>query len=244
MPREGLRVGRRARRTVRPWTIALVAVLALVVGTGAWWIGRSTAGSGPSAAATPIGSTAPVASTAPTTTSTTIPRQVAGTRLPAGPATVYVLGDSVILGARSQVPAALAGWEVTFDAKESRRIDQGTEILAARTAPVARVLVVHLCSNWSGADYRAEAVRLLDAAKGVDRVVWLTCTPWRSEVEAADRAIRALPDEFPHVVVADWHVLAGEPGYTAGDRLHLNAPGAKAIASLVAGSVGPVPNPS
>lgn len=238
------RVQRGAPRSVAPRTVLLLTAAVLVVGAGAWWSGHEWASSSGRVAAEPVEVVAPVASTASTTTTTTIARQVAGSRLPAGAATVFVLGDSVILGARTQVPTALTGWNVTFDAKESRRIDQGTDIVAAHAAPIARVLVVHLCTNWSGADYRSEAVRLLEAAKGVDRIVWLTCTPWRPEVKAADDVIRSLPVEFPNVVVADWTVLAGEPGYTAGDRLHLNAPGAQAIASLVAGSVGPVPTPA
>lgn len=186
------------------------------------------------------------ASTVPTTTSsttTTIPRQVAGDRMLPGAATVYVLGDSVMLGARSQVPAAMPGWDVTFDAKESRRLDQGIDIVAAHPAPVARVLVVHLCTNWFGGDYRARAEELLAAAKGVERVVWITCVPWRPEVEAADAVIRSLPLDHPEVVVADWTVIAGQEGYTSGDHLHLNAPGAVAMASLVAGTVGPAPSP-
>lgn len=225
-----------------PRRLLLFVALAVAVGGGAWLLGRSTANGARHASAepTPIVATVP---TAPTTTTTTIPRQVAGQRLPAGPATVHVIGDSVTLGAKPQIPAALAGWNVTFDAKESRRLDQGIDIIAAHPAPIARVLVVHLCTNWFGGDYRAAAAKLLDAAKGVERVVWVTCVPWRPEVEAADAAIRALPEEFPQVVVADWNVLAGEPGHTAGDRLHLNTPGALALASLIAGTVGPAPVP-
>ena len=230
-----------APRRWRP--IAAFVALALVVGAGAWVVGRSTVETTRSAAAEVVVAS-PVVATAPTTTTTTIPHQVAGQKLPAGPATVFVLGDSVMLGAKPQVPPALVGWTTTFDSKESRRLDQGIDIVAAHAAPIARVLVVHLCTNWFGGDYRAEAAKLLAAAKGVERVVWMTCTPWRPEVEAADEAIRALPSEFPQVVVADWQVIAGEPGYTAGDHLHLNAPGAQAMASLVAGSIGPAPTAS
>lgn len=45
---------------------------------------------------------------------------------------VYVLGDSVVLGAQTTLPAALVGWRTTFDAQESRLIDQGLEVLRAR----------------------------------------------------------------------------------------------------------------
>lgn len=233
----------RRRRVVAP----LVVLAAIAVGLGGFWIGHSSASASAtrsaSADASALGAAAPIPSTSSTSTTTTIPRQVPGSRLGAGANSVYVLGDSVMLGAKDQVPAAMPGWTVTFDSKVSRRLDEGIAIVAARPAPVARVLVVHLCTNWFGGDYHAEAAKLLAAAKGVERVVWVTCVPWRPEVQAADDVIRSLPDEFPQVVVADWRVIAGEPGYTAGDHLHLNAPGAVAMASLVAGSVGPAPLP-
>lgn len=217
-----------------------VLALALLVGAGGWWLGRASADASSGSAVDAV--MVPDATVSSTTTST-IPHQIAGVRLPAGPATVYVLGDSVILGAESRIPAALAGWDLTFDAKVSRRIDQGIDIVAAHPTPIARVLVVHLCSNWSGGDYRAAAARLLDAARGVERVVWLTCSPWRPEVAAADEVIRRLALEDPRVVVADWDVIDDGPGYLSGDRLHLDAPGARAMASLVAGTVGPAPAP-
>ena len=237
------------RRSSRPFVaLAVVAVLA-VASIGGWIVLRGTAASSDQDAAASVAvpavdvTAATPTTRASTTTTSTIPRQVAGERLLPGPATVYVLGDSVMLGAKDRVPAAMPGWTVTFDSKVSRRLDEGIAIVAGRPAPIARVLVVHLCTNWFGGDYRAEAAKLLDAAKGVERVVWVTCVPWRPEVQAADDVIRSLPDQYPQVVVADWRVIAGEPGYTAGDRLHLDGPGAIAMASLVAGTVGPAPSP-
>lgn len=227
------------RRFVAP----LVVLTAVAVGLGAFWVGRSTSSAGATRSAT-VDESVDVAPVVTTSTTTTVPKQVAGSRLGPGPNTVYVIGDSVTLATEHRTPLALAGWTTTFDAKESRRIDQGIDILAARPSPVARVLVVHLCTNWWGTDYHAAATRLLAAAKGVERVVWVTCVPWRHEVEQANAVIRALPDEFPFVVVADWEALADQPGYTAGDHLHLNTPGVDALASLIAGSVGPPPSSS
>lgn len=178
---------------------------------------------------------------APTTTTT--PRAVAGSPLPPGANTIYVLGDSVTLGAQNQFPTFLVGWNVTFDAKESRRIDQGTEIVASKGGAMGRVLVVHLCTNWGSGDYHAAATGLLDRLVGVDRVIWVTCTPWTGNVGAADDVIRALPDEYPNVIVADWAEISATPGYTYADGLHLQTPGAEALALLVAATVGPAPTP-
>lgn len=45
---------------------------------------------------------------------------------------VFVLGDSVILGAKLEVPRELVGWNVTFDAQESRLINHGLGVLKQR----------------------------------------------------------------------------------------------------------------
>jgi hypothetical protein len=184
---------------------------------------------------------------APTTTTTTEPptttttAQVAGSPVGPGANTLYVLGDSVILGAQTTVPPALVGWDVTFDAKESRRIDQGIGILQAKGGQVGRVLVVHLCTNWGGGDYGAAADQLLGSLVGVDRVVWVTCTPWIPAVGSADDAIKALPSRHPNVVVADWAAWSASAGFTYNDGLHLQPTGARAMAMLVAAAVGPAP---
>ena len=160
-----------------------------------------------------------------------------------GPATVWVVGDSVILGAKAQVPAALPGWKVTFDAKESRRIQAGISLLKARTGRAPRVVVIHLCTNWAEPDYAGQIDKAMAALDGVDRVVWVTCEPWRKEVAAADADIEAAADRYPNLVVADWAAVAETPGYAYRDHLHLKTPGAVALAALVATKIGPAPMP-
>jgi len=193
---------------------------------------------------TPIESVATTVVTTTMATTTTVARAVAGTQLPPGSNTVYVLGDSVTLGAATQMPTALAAWNVTFDAKESRRIDQGTEIVTAKGGAMGRALVVHLCTNWGSGDYHASATALLSQLKGVDRIVWVTCTPWTGNVGDADAVIRALPAEYPNPIVADWAAISATPGYTYSDGLHLQTPGAEALAQLIAATVGPAPAPA
>lgn len=219
-----------------------MVALFVIVGAGSWWVGRETSSEARSVPDAPDASATVV--TSPTVPTTTTTRQLPGARLAAGPATLFVVGDSIMLGARAQVESALAGWDVTMDARVGRGIDEGIDIVTARRSPAARVLAVHLCTNWAGSDYRDRAERLLAAVPGVERVVWFTCTPWRSEVRAADDVIRTLPDTHPQVVVADWGVVSGGTGYIAGDGIHLNAPGVTALAALTAAVVGPPPPPA
>jgi hypothetical protein len=44
---------------------------------------------------------------------------------------LLVIGDSVILGAKTTVPKELVGWNVTFDAHESRFITNGLDVIKA-----------------------------------------------------------------------------------------------------------------
>ncbi len=244
---------RSARRLRRGATALLLGLLLALVAAGCGVEDRS-AGASLDLPATTATSTVPPTSppTSPPTTPTTAPPTTTAapptTAAPApagslspGARTVYVLGDSVTLGAQSTLPSALAGWTVTVDAKESRRIDQGSSVVAARGGAMGRVLVVHLCTNWGGGDYGAAAERLLGQLQDVERVVWVTCTPWLPAVARADEVIRSLPRSHPEVVVADWAAVSATPGYTYADGLHLRPPGAAALAQVIADAVGPPP---
>jgi hypothetical protein len=182
------------------------------------------------------------APTTATTTTTTIP--AIDLPLPPGDNSVYILGDSVILGTQYVIDQTLAGWRITLDAKVSRRMDQGLDVVRTKGGTLGRVVVVHLCTNWFGGDYAAAADELMSALRGVDRIVWVTCVPWVGEINAANEAILALPGRYPNVAAVDWAAIAGTPGYTSGDGLHLRGVGQNALAELVARAIGPAPAPS
>ena len=191
--------------------------------------------------AQPVPSTTTSAPTtvAPSTTApTTTPPTTARPPSPTG-RSVFVLGDSALLGARDSVPAALPGWQVVFDAVGSRRLPQAIEVLRARRSEIGSVAVIqqgnnHLESEGSFGAQIDEAMRVLD---GVDRVVWLTVAEkWPSRVEI-NQHIRAAARRWPQIVVAEWApLIAAHPEY-AEDLLHLSAAGRIAIAELIAGAV-------
>lgn len=183
------------------------------------------------------------------TTSEPTPEEVAAyleafDRLAPGPATVYVLGDSIMDGARPQLASALRGWDLTVDAKTSRRIEEGVSIVQRRGGRVGRVLVVHLCTNWGGGDYRSQAERLLGSLQGVERVIWFTCTEWNGGVPSANAVIRSLPTAHPEVKVAEWAEPSRTSGYLGSDRIHPTVPGNRALAAVTAEAVGPLPAPA
>ncbi len=215
--------------------IASLRALALVLGMLLIAGGCALARANDTASAT-------TSSVLPTTTTTTIP--AIDLPLPPGDNSVYILGDSVILGTQYVIDATLAGWKVTLDAKVSRRLDQGIDIVRSKGGVLGRVVVVHLCTNWYGGDYGAVADELIAMLKGVDRIVWSTCVPWVGEINAANDAIKALPDRHPNVAAVDWAAIAGTPGYTSRDGLHLQGVGQNALADLVARAIGPAPAPA
>jgi hypothetical protein len=225
---------------------ALVGCLLLVAGCGGSTTTETTRPPVPSTTAAPPTTVPPTTAPAPTTippTTTAAPAtSVPPSTTPPPPATgssVFVLGDSALLGARESVPAALPGWRVVFDAVGSRRLPQAIEVLRARRSEIGAVAVIqqgnnHLASEGSFGAQIDEAMQVLH---GVDRVVWLTVAEkWPSRVEI-NREIRAAAGRWPQIVVAEWApLIAAHPEY-AEDMLHLSAAGRVAIAELIAGAV-------
>lgn len=162
---------------------------------------------------------------------------VEGTYRPA----VFVVGDSVILGAQAQLQAAFGGWAFTFDAAVSRFTRDGVEIVRARRAEVADVAVVALGYN-DGIDvepFRATAATLLDELAAVPLVVWVNLRATQPYYAADDVVLLELAATRPNVVVADWNTASAPipPELFAADGLHLTPPAAQAMADLVAGTV-------
>lgn len=157
---------------------------------------------------------------------------------------VFVEGDSVLLGARYAVPAALPGWRVTMDTVGSRRLPQAIEVLRARRGEIGRVVVIQMGNNYLAAEgsFGAQIDQAMTVLRGVPRVVWLTVAEkWPSRV-LINRQIRAAAARWPAIRVADWaRALAAHPEYAA-DMLHLSPAGRTAIAALIAAQVGPAPH--
>lgn len=170
--------------------------------------------------------------------------------LPAGATSVFVLGDSVLLGTTLGSPppmvAALPGWTVTLDCEGSRRLVQGLGVLQARRAEIGRVAVIQLGNNYipgEGGTFGQQIDQAMAILEGTDRVVWVTvgeALAGRAELNAE---IRAAAGRHPSIVVADWAALvAADPSLAPGDGLHLSNAGRVALSDLVATAVGPAPS--
>lgn len=166
-------------------------------------------------------------------------------RSPLGNNTVFVLGDSVLLGTKDALPAALSGWVVTFDAKGSRRLPQGIAVLRARRGEIGRVVVIQLGNNYIAGEgrYAEQIDETMRVLNGVDCVVWITVSEKYANRVTINQAIRAAPARWSQIVVGDWaKTIAARPDY-AYDGLHLKPGGRKSMAALIASKVGPAPSP-
>jgi hypothetical protein len=142
-----------------------------------------------------------------------------------------VIGDSVLLGAVSQVAAA--GFEV--DTRGCRQMREGLGIIAARrrAKTLPQFVVIALGANGSIATRQIrEAMKLV----GRDRILGLVTPRELGGGESSDaRAIRAAGRHFPdRIRVLDWvHFSAGHGRWFAGDGLHLGPGGASGLARLL-----------
>ena len=170
--------------------------------------------------------TAPVAPPPPTTTPPPLPQP-----------NVLVVGDSVPLGARAALVAALGG-DTVVDAAVGRQGSQGRAALQRWLDGGwgGNTLVLHLGNNGMLRPQDLDA--MLDAV-GTRRVVLLTVRvprPWES---ATNDQIRSAAGRHPNAVVVDWYsASAGHPEWFADDDIHLSPAGATAYAGMVAGSLG------
>ena len=143
----------------------------------------------------------PTTTTLPTTTlpTTTVPPTTT-TLPPVSQNHVFVMGDSVLLGAAEEIPPALPGWNVIVDAKVSRFLNQGIEVLQARRAEIGAggVVVIQQGNNYLGSEqqFREEIDQTMAVLAGVPKVVWITVSEFtqsrvdvNSEILAAARAV-------------------------------------------------------
>jgi lysophospholipase L1-like esterase len=166
---------------------------------------------------------------------TTVPPSHAGA---AAPRRLFVLGDSVSLGAKATVErgAPGRGWAVSVDGKVGRTTTQGASILASMHGSFPSVVVVALGNN--DGEIPAQFAQRIDAVMrnlaGVRHVVWYTMTPFASWVPAANAVLHAASARWSNLRIADWATVSeATPGALYGVGPHLRPPGAQAWADLL-----------
>jgi len=158
---------------------------------------------------------------------------------------VFVLGDSVTVGATPSIEADAAahGWAVTIDAKIGRATDEGAEILASMQGRLPQYVVVELGNN-DGENPDTLAARVdavMHDLAGVRHVVWFTMSPFASWVPDANAVLQSASLRWANLELADWATVAeATPDALAGDGPHLQPAGAQAFSDLMYRTIDPL----
>jgi hypothetical protein len=157
---------------------------------------------------------------------------------------LLVNGDSLAVGTAPYIPRALRRWRVTQSTAISRHALEGASVMRAYGRGLPRVIHVSLGTNddprnLSG--FRA-AIREVMAVAGPRRcVVWANIV--RPPVAGAsyagyNRVLRQESKPRENLRVVDWaRMVRQNPGWLAGDGVHVTATGYQYRASRVAESV-------
>ncbi|HEU4658612.1 MAG TPA: hypothetical protein VFR97_13875 [Capillimicrobium sp.] len=172
-----------------------------------------------------------------------------------------ILMDSVLLGARPGIRAAMPRWRIDAYGRPALMIRIAERELRTRRRRLAPLVVVGLGHNslwekgrrrfgyWSSR-FDREARRLVRTARrlGAEQIVWVTLrepkprflTPLgRRELHLyswyfpwVNQRLRRLDRERPDVVLADWTAVSGRRGLTY-DSIHTTAKGAALMGATI-----------
>jgi peptidoglycan/LPS O-acetylase OafA/YrhL len=179
----------------------------------------------PSVVASLRGATTPP-TTARTTGSTRIPGRAttSTTRPPPPPPAVLAIGDSVMLGAREALQAAVPG--IAVDAVKSRQFGEAVAVLSfyQQANLLAPVVVVHLGTNGRATEGAFD--QIMQVAGPERRVFFLTARVprvWEGDVnETLHRAVK----RWTNARVLEWRDFAGcHHDWFAADGFHLEPAG-------------------
>ncbi len=172
---------------------------------------------------------------------------------------VYMMTDSVGLGAKNAVPAALPEYQVTVDGSPALFVEQlESKWLRLRmaTAPslIGDIAVVAGGYNypyWDPARFDRSIDSMIATLRqaGVQHIIWVTLRevqpqyitagawkqvqPYYWYFPTVNDHLRRAVQRHPDLSLADWAAVANQPGLTY-DAIHLNPAGAGLYSSVIA----------
>jgi hypothetical protein len=195
--------------------------------------------------------TSPATTVVPTelaTTSTVAPLPPVGSVVTGNK--LLMIGDSITASAAKRYGGELCdalvplGWQVEVDAEPSRFVDFGNDVLDKRLSAKWDAAYVFLGTNYLGDQmaYRRQLEKIVERLSP-SPVVLLTVTLFEDSRQEVNDAITLVGAEFPNVRILDWGSIAAADATAIlrGDGHHLTNDGRLALASTVAGVMGPAP---
>jgi peptidoglycan/LPS O-acetylase OafA/YrhL/lysophospholipase L1-like esterase len=189
-----------------------------------------------------------VTTTAPAVTTTTTAPAVATTVPGAAPPAVTAIGDSVMLGAATNLIADIdpmfatptVPHVTTVDAAESRQFSAGVDLIAQRKAAgtLGQIVIVQLGTN--GLIDPADFDRMMGLLADRQKVVLINAKVPRSwEQEVNDTLAAGAAKYKSNTVLLDWHGYGdAHPEFFYDDGIHLTPAGRDAYARFVAQALG------
>jgi hypothetical protein len=163
---------------------------------------------------------------------------------PTLPHEVLVIGDSLAVGMADALRADLPGWRVSIDAKTSRPLGVGMQILGAQPAAPAIVAFSLFTNDDPRSTPALEAAVRATAGRPGGCAVWATIVapPVRGiDYGSANQLLRGLasdPQLALSLQVVDWSAeVAASPSLIAGDGVHGTPGGYRARAQLYAEAI-------
>jgi hypothetical protein len=162
----------------------------------------------------------------------------------ASPPAVTAIGDSVMLGAASQLIAAIdpifatpaVPQVTTVDAAESRQFTDGVDDIEQRknSGALGEIVIVQLGTN--GTVDPGQLDRMMGLLSDRQKVVIINAKvprPWEDQVNSTLAA--GVAKHKKNAVLLDWHGYGGaHPEFFYDDGIHLRPEGATAYAQFVA----------
>jgi hypothetical protein len=163
-------------------------------------------------------------------------------RPPSLPHDVLVIGDSLAVGMADALRASLPGWQVSIDAKISRPLATGMDILAAQAGPPAILALSLFTNDDPGATAALERAVRATAGRPGGCAVWATIVrpPYNGvSYDAANRVLKRLAsDPRLNLRLVDWARFVSEsPSFIAGDGVHATPAGYRARGELYAQAI-------
>ncbi|MFM7068540.1 MAG: hypothetical protein ACKOYM_03675 [Actinomycetes bacterium] len=255
---------------VLPWAVVALTVVTV----GVLMLGPCGGNEQVMGSPTSQSSTTAVTTTSTTSTTTSLPPALAravrhaGVPLNAGwPKSLTLITDSVGLGARQALPAALPGWKVDVRGRPAVMMKVISAELRAQRQPVGAVTVIAVGYNslwgrdranfdaWSK-KFDREADELVATVRklGAKKVVWVTlrepidavippdalaaANKYRWYFGYVNERLTALAQRDPALALADWSAVSSTtPGLTY-DAIHLRPVGARLYSETVKAAAG------
>lgn len=147
------------------------------------------------------------------------------------PISVLAVGDSLMVGAESQLADSQPG--IVIDAKEGRSFSTGIDVLETHLATTTPDVVVFALGTNNGAT-PDQIAAVMDLASDVDEVVFVNVVVPRTWQTGTNLAMLEAAASYANASIADWYAESNEADELfRSDGYHLSSSGVERWVALI-----------